>query len=33
MDPELTLSCSQEPFTGPYPVPDASGPHIIALFP
>jgi hypothetical protein len=27
MEPEGSLPCSQEPFTGPYPQPDKSNPH------
>jgi len=27
MEPEGSLSCSQEPATGPYPEPDASNPR------
>jgi hypothetical protein len=27
MEPEDSLSCSQEPYTGPYPEPDQSSPY------
>jgi len=33
MEPEGSLPCSQGPATGPYPVPDASSPHLPFLFP
>jgi hypothetical protein len=32
MEAEGSLSCSQEPATGPYPEPDESNPHIPNLF-
>jgi len=32
MEPEGSLLCSQESGTGPYPEPDASGPHLHTLF-
>jgi hypothetical protein len=32
MEPEGSLSCSQEPATGPYPQPDASSPQLPTLF-
>jgi hypothetical protein len=32
MKPEGSLSCSQQPATGPYPKPDASSPHLPILF-
>jgi hypothetical protein len=28
MEPEVLLPCSQDPFTGPYPEPDESTPHL-----
>jgi hypothetical protein len=27
MEPEGSLSCTQQPATGPYPEPDESSPH------
>jgi hypothetical protein len=27
MEPDISLSCSQEPATGPYPQPDETSPH------
>jgi hypothetical protein len=33
MEPKDSLSCSQEPTTGPYPELDASSPRLLALFP
>jgi hypothetical protein len=27
METELSLPCSQQPVTGPYPEPDATNPH------
>jgi hypothetical protein len=32
MEPEGSLSWSQEPATGPYPEPDESNPHPQTLF-
>jgi hypothetical protein len=32
MEPERSLSCSQDPTTGPYPEPDTFCPHILTLF-
>jgi len=32
MEPESSLSCPQEPATGPYLEPDASSPHLPTLF-
>jgi hypothetical protein len=32
MEPECSLSCSQQPATGPYPEPDESTPHLPTLF-
>jgi hypothetical protein len=32
MEPEDSLSCSQEPAIGPYPEPDESNPHPPKLF-
>jgi hypothetical protein len=32
MDPEGSLSCSQQPVTGPYPEPDESNPYLSTLF-
>jgi hypothetical protein len=31
MEPEGSLSCSQEPATGPCPEPDESNPHLMPL--
>jgi len=33
MEPEGSLSCSQDPTTDPYPEPTASSPHLPTLFP
>jgi hypothetical protein len=33
MEPKGSVSCSQEPATGPYPNPDESSPNITTLFP
>jgi len=33
MQPEGSLSCSQNPATSPYPDPDASSPHFPSYFP
>jgi hypothetical protein len=33
MEPDDSLSCSQEPSTGPYPEPDQSSPYHPILFP
>jgi len=33
MEPKISLSCSEESTTGPYPEPDASRPHLPTLFP
>jgi hypothetical protein len=33
MEPEGSLSCSQEPTTCPYPEPNESNPHPQTLFP
>jgi len=33
MEPEVSLPCSQEPATHPYPEPDAFSPHPLILFP
>jgi len=33
MEPEGSLSCTQEPTTGPYPKSDASSPHLPTLLP
>jgi hypothetical protein len=33
IEPEGSLSCSQEPATGPYPEPNESVPHLPTLFP
>jgi hypothetical protein len=32
MEPESSLTCSQEPFTGPYPDLDQSSPYHPILF-
>jgi hypothetical protein len=32
MEPEGSLSCSQQPATGPYPEPDAPSPQALTLF-
>jgi hypothetical protein len=32
MEPEVSLPCSQQPATGPYPELDASSPHLLTLF-
>jgi hypothetical protein len=32
MEPEVSLPCSQEPFTGSYPELDQSGPYNPILF-
>jgi hypothetical protein len=32
MEPEVSLPCSQQPATGPYPEPDESSLHITTLF-
>jgi len=32
MEPEVSLPCSQEHATGPYPDPDESSPHLLTLF-
>jgi hypothetical protein len=32
MDPEIPLSCSQEPATGPFPEPDEFSPQFPTLF-
>jgi hypothetical protein len=32
MEPELSLSFSEGPATGPYPDPDESSPHLYTLF-
>jgi len=31
MEPEVSLPCSHEPITGPYPQPDGSIPHLTTL--
>jgi hypothetical protein len=31
MEPEGSLSCSQEPSTGPYPEPDQASPYQLIL--
>jgi hypothetical protein len=33
MEPKGSLSCSQQPATGPYPEPDVANPHLSTLFP
>jgi len=33
MEPECSLSCSQDPTIGPYPEPAATNPHFPTLFP
>jgi len=33
MEPEISLPCSEEPATCPYPEPDTSNPHLRTLFP
>jgi hypothetical protein len=33
MEPEVSLPCSQQPATGPYPKPDETNSHPITLFP
>jgi hypothetical protein len=33
MEPEGSLSCSQNPATGPYPEPDESSHQLSTLFP
>jgi len=33
MEPEGSLSCSQQPASGLYPEPDASSLHLLILFP
>jgi len=33
MQAEVTLHCSQETATGPYPEPDESSPHNLTLHP
>jgi hypothetical protein len=33
MEPESSLSLSQEPATGPWPDPDNSSPHLPTYFP
>jgi hypothetical protein len=33
MKHEVSLPCSQQPVTGPYPEPDESSPHTPTLFP
>jgi len=33
MEPEVSLQCSQNTDTGPYPEPDASSTHLPTLFP
>jgi hypothetical protein len=32
MEPEVSLPCSQEPATGPYPEPDEANPRLLTLF-
>jgi hypothetical protein len=32
MKPNISLPCSQEPFTGPYPEPDESIPYNLIVF-